>query len=47
MAAATCLSLLASVIKDLIVPQVIPWVEQNIQSTDWHFKEAAVLAFGI
>ncbi|KAJ1675667.1 karyopherin Kap95 [Spiromyces aspiralis] len=46
MAAATCLSLLAQTVEDAIVPQVIPFVEQNIRNPDWHFREAAVMAFG-
>ncbi|KAJ3414576.1 karyopherin beta [Chytridiales sp. JEL 0842] len=46
MAAATCLSLLSNVITDHIVPHVLPWIETHIQSTDWHYREAAVMAFG-
>jgi len=46
MAAATCLSLLANCVGDLIVQPVIPFVEQNIQSPDWRFREAAVMVFG-
>ncbi|KAI9336184.1 armadillo-type protein [Zopfochytrium polystomum] len=46
MAAATCLSLLASVIETDILSLVVPWVENHINSTDWHYREAAVMAFG-
>jgi importin subunit beta-1 len=46
MAAATCLSLLSSVIADHIVPHVLPWIERHITSADWHYREAAVMAFG-
>ncbi|KAI9355075.1 armadillo-type protein [Zopfochytrium polystomum] len=46
MAAATCLSLLASVIETDILGLVVPWVENHINSTDWHYREAAVMAFG-
>ncbi|KAJ1920173.1 karyopherin Kap95 [Mycoemilia scoparia] len=46
MASATCLSLLAQTVEDAIVPQVIPFVEQNIRNPDWHYREAAVMAFG-
>jgi importin subunit beta-1 len=48
MAAATCLSLYASVVADdlLKVPTLMRFIEENLASTDWHFREAAVLAFG-
>ncbi len=46
MAAGTCLSLLARATGDLIVQPTIPFIESNIQSPDWHAREAAVLAFG-
>ncbi|KAJ7058264.1 armadillo-type protein [Mycena amicta] len=46
MAAGTCLSLLASAVQDAIVPAVIPFIEAHIKSTDWHHREAAVMAFG-
>ncbi|KAJ3327361.1 karyopherin beta, partial [Blyttiomyces sp. JEL0837] len=46
LAAATCLSLVASVIGDAVFDQVIPWIEQHLQSQDWHYREAAVMAFG-
>ena len=48
MAAATGLSLYASVVADdlLKLPALTRFIEENIASTDWHFREAAVLAFG-
>lgn len=46
MSAATCLSLLANTVQDAIVPPVVQFVEGNIQSADWHQREAAVMAFG-
>ncbi|KXS20860.1 importin subunit beta-1 [Gonapodya prolifera JEL478] len=46
MASATCLSLLANCVRDVIVQPVIPFVEQNITSQDWRYREAAVMAFG-
>lgn len=46
MAAGTCLSLLALAVNDTIVQAVIPFIESNITSADWHFREAAVMAFG-
>ena len=46
MAAGTCLSLLAQTVADAIVVPIIPFVEQNFRHADWHFREAAVMAFG-
>lgn len=46
MAAGTCLSLLARATGDMIVQPVIPFIEANIKSPDWHAREAAVMAFG-
>ncbi|TCD60502.1 karyopherin beta [Steccherinum ochraceum] len=46
MAAGTCLGLLATAVADTIVPAVIPFIEANIRAQDWHFREAAVMAFG-
>eukprot|EP00124_Ichthyophonus_hoferi_P004340 Ihof_evm1s466 gene=Ihof_evmTU1s466 len=45
-AAAVCLGLLANVCESHIVQYVIPFVSANISHTDWHYREAAVLAFG-
>ncbi|MBW0462236.1 hypothetical protein O181_001951 [Austropuccinia psidii MF-1] len=46
MAAGTCLALLAQTVGDAIVTPVIPFVESNIKSTDWHQRDAAIMAFG-
>ncbi|KAJ3087378.1 karyopherin beta, partial [Physocladia obscura] len=46
MSAATCLGLLATIFEDDIVGLVLPWVQQHLQSPDWKFREAAVMAFG-
>lgn len=46
MAAGTCMSLLAGAVQDAIVPAVLPFIEGNITSEDWHRREAAVMAFG-
>lgn len=46
MAAGTCLALLAQCVGDSIVTSIIPFVEGNIKSEDWRYREAAVMAFG-
>lgn len=48
MAAATCLSLYAGCVRDglLSLGPLLKFIEQNLSSTDWHFREAAVMAFG-
>lgn len=46
MAAGTCLGLLAQAVGDAIVPTVLGFIEANINSTDWHQREAAVMTFG-
>jgi len=45
MAAATCLGLIANTVSDVVVPVVMPFVEQYIQSEEWRKKEAATMAF--
>ncbi|KAI0045184.1 karyopherin Kap95 [Auriscalpium vulgare] len=46
MSAGTCLGYLAQAVHDSIVPAIIPFIEANIKSPDWHAREAAVMAFG-
>ncbi|KAJ8657351.1 hypothetical protein O0I10_006904 [Lichtheimia ornata] len=46
MAAATCLSLFAQCVRNAIISPTVPFVESNIQNTDWRYREAAVMAFG-
>ena len=46
MSAGTCLTLLAQTVNDAIVVPIIPFVESNIRNPDWHYREAAVMAFG-
>jgi importin subunit beta-1 len=41
-----CLKLLTKVVGDPIVDTIIGFVASNIQSADWRFREAAILAFG-
>lgn len=45
MAASYCLGVLAQAVQDTIVPAVIPFIEAHIRATDWHHREAAVMAF--
>lgn len=45
-AASVCLMLLSNCVEDDIVQYVLPFVQANISSTDWHFREAAMMAFG-
>ncbi len=47
MAAGTCLALFAQCVENDIVAPIVPFVEQNIRNADWHFREAAVMAFGM
>lgn len=45
MASATLLVLVAQTVEDAVVPLVMPYVSQNIQSPEWRFREAAIMAF--
>ncbi|XP_013386092.1 importin subunit beta-1 [Lingula anatina] len=45
-AAGVCLMLMATCCEDDVVPLVLPFVKDNIQSPDWRFRDAAVMAFG-
>ncbi|KAI1760944.1 ARM repeat-containing protein [Hypoxylon sp. FL1150] len=45
-AAYQCLQLYAQAVGANIVPPVIGFVEQHLRSEDWHYREAAVAAFG-
>jgi len=44
--AGTCLTLIANVVKDQIVPVVLPFVQQHIVNPTWNLKASAILAFG-
>jgi importin subunit beta-1 len=46
MVGATCLEAMARTITDDIVGLTLPFVTSNIVSSDWRFKEAAIMAFG-
>ena len=45
MSASYCLGALSQAVQDPIVAAVMPFIESNIRSDDWHFREAAVMAF--
>ena len=45
MSAATCLGLIANTTEDKVVPVIMPFVQQHIQSDNWRFREAATMAF--
>jgi len=45
-AAGVCLMLLATCCEDDIVPFVLPFVKDNIKSSDWRYRDAALMAFG-
>lgn len=45
-AAGVCLMLLSSCVEDEILGHVMPFIEENIKSTHWQFRDAAVMAFG-
>ncbi len=45
-AAGVCLMLLSSCIEDDIIPHVMPFINDNIKSNNWQFRDAAVMAFG-
>ncbi|XP_053666618.1 importin subunit beta [Anopheles marshallii] len=44
--AGVCLMLLATCCGEEIVPHVLPFVNANIKSTNWRFRDAAVMVFG-
>jgi importin subunit beta-1 len=45
-AAYQCLQLWAQTVGSAVVPPVLTFVEKNLRSEDWHFRDAAVSAFG-
>ena len=45
MSSSYCLGALAQAVQDPIVAAVMPFIESNIRNEDWHFREAAVMAF--
>lgn len=45
-AASVCLMLLATCCEEEVVPFVLPFIKDNIKSTSWRFRDAALMAFG-
>ncbi|XP_065163099.1 importin subunit beta-1 isoform X2 [Atheta coriaria] len=45
-AAGVCLMLLATCCEDEIVPHVLPFIEENIKSDNWRFRDASLMVFG-
>lgn len=45
-AASVCLMLLATCCEDEIVPYVFPFIQENIKSQNWRYRDAAVMVFG-
>ncbi|KAH8279580.1 hypothetical protein KR018_003313 [Drosophila ironensis] len=45
-AASVCLMVLATCCEDDIVPHVLPFIKENIESSNWRFRDAAVMTFG-
>lgn len=45
-AAGVCVMLLASCVEDEIIPHVMPFINENIKSSNWQYRDAAVMAFG-
>lgn len=45
-AAYQCLQLWAQAVGSSVVPPVLQFVEANLRSADWHYRDAAVSAFG-
>lgn len=45
MSGATCLELVVGTVDNAIVPMIMPFVHDHIQSENWRCKEAATMAF--
>lgn len=43
--ASVCLMLLATCCEDDIVPHVLPFITENIKSSNWRFRDAALMVF--
>ncbi|KAG7373170.1 heat repeat-containing protein [Nitzschia inconspicua] len=45
MAGQLCLTNIAQTVEDVIVPVLVPFIQQNIQSPEWRLRDAAIMAF--
>ncbi|KAI6178497.1 Importin N-terminal domain-containing protein [Aphelenchoides besseyi] len=45
-AAGVCIMLLAQCCRDAIIEPTLPFITSNFHNPDWHYREAAVMAFG-
>ncbi|XP_077300767.1 importin subunit beta Fs(2)Ket isoform X2 [Arctopsyche grandis] len=45
-AASVCLILLSNCCSNDVLPFVLPFIDENIQSSEWRLRDAAVMAFG-
>lgn len=45
-AAGVSLMLLAQCVEDDVVPCVVPFVQENVKSANWRYRDAAVMTFG-
>jgi hypothetical protein len=45
--AATCLDYVSQILRDDVVPLVLPFVEKSILSQNWREREAAIMVIGI
>lgn len=45
-AAGVCIMLLAQCCGDAIVDPILPFITQHFGSENWHYREAAIMAFG-
>ena len=45
MAGQICLTCISQTIEDVVVPVMVPFVQQNIQDENWRKRDAAVMAF--
>jgi importin subunit beta-1 len=46
LAAGTCISLFAGTVGPDVLKEVLPFVEQNLASPNWKFRDAAIMAMG-
>ncbi|KAL3923539.1 MAG: hypothetical protein SGILL_001598 [Bacillariaceae sp.] len=45
MAGQLCLTNVSQTVENLVVPVLVPFIQQHISSTEWRYRDAAVMAF--